>query len=172
MLKARERNGRNQRGPMLSNGQPRVPSPTEVRRLRDAALRGMKDAVWGTELGRQFMLQHISATMLSAGLRWTQDAARWRHTLGVFPVRTASLERGHSHPADPDSPEGMEIARRDRNAQEAFCGAHSALVDAGAGAERAVEALCERNEAPTFFDRICARAGLSALATYYGLTNG
>ena len=158
---AREPNGRAQRGAL---------SPTEVRRLRDAAARGMRDPEWGTELGRLYLLREITGAMYAAGRRWTQDAARWRHTLGVFPVRTASLERGHSHPCDPDSPEGREVARRDRNAQEAFCGAHSALVDCGAGAARAVQDLCEHNEAPTFVDRICARAGLAALATYYGLT--
>jgi hypothetical protein len=160
---AREPNGRHQR-------ESREASPTEVRRLRDAALRGMRDPEWGTELGRLFLQREITAAMYAAGRRWAQDAAKWRHAIGAFPVRTAAFERGHSHPPDPDSPQGQEQAKRDRDAAERFFDAQAVLVATGSGAERAVQALCERDEAPTFVDLICARAGLSALATHYGLT--
>jgi hypothetical protein len=158
----REPNGRHQR-------ESREPSPTELRRLRDAALRGLRDPEYANELGWLFAQHKITAEMYGAGRRWAQDAAKWRHAIGAFPVRTAALERGHSHPADPDSPEGQEQARRDRDAAERFFDAQAVLVATGSGAERAVQALCERDEAPSFVDLICARSGLSALATHYGL---
>jgi len=161
----REPNGRAQRDPA-------PPSPTQVRRLRDAALRDVRHAEWGTELGRLFLAgdhDGINSEMYAAGIRWTKDAARWRASLGVFPVRSAALERGHAHPIDPDSPEGQEQAERDRRALERFLEAHAVLVAAGSGAERAVVALCEKDESPTFVDRLCARAGLRALAQHYGL---
>jgi hypothetical protein len=161
---AREPNGRIQR-------EANDHSPTAVRRLRDAALRGMHDPEWGTELGRLFLSHAISDTMYGAGKKWRDQAARYRSAIGVFPVRTASLERGRSASADPDSEGGRQQASRETLAAEEFFAAHAALVMAGMGAENAVRRLCEDDLSLVgMYELRNARCGLAVLADHYGLT--
>ena len=161
LVSSREPNGRPQRGP-------REPSPTEVHRLRDAALRGMRDAEWGTELGRLFLANNITAAQYAAGRKYVQEAARWRSSIGVFPVHTAALERGYGRSIDADGPEGQEQAKRDRQAAERFYEAHSILAMSGLVAATSVEAVCEHNLNANL---IGIRIGLQALAHHYGLTD-
>ena len=73
-LALREPNGRPQRPPEL-------PPPSEVRRLRDAALSGMRDSTWGTELGRLYLVGKITATMFAAGKRWGELAVMYSQAL-------------------------------------------------------------------------------------------
>lgn len=163
--KHREPNGRHQRE--------KSPAPTQVKRLRDAALAGMTQPEWGTELGRLFLNDVITDAMYAAGKRWREWAATFHKAIGVFPVRSASPQTGRAgSPPDPDSPEGQKIARRESDAAERFFAAHAALTAAGAREERIVRALCERNEAPCGFEELMRlRKGLLALVSHWDLTS-
>lgn len=93
----REPNGRIQRDPPL-------PPPSEVRRLRDAALSGMRDPTWGTELGRLYLVGKITATMFAAGKRWGELASQYSQAL-CSPApdpKAICLERMGGSPIDPD----------------------------------------------------------------------
>jgi hypothetical protein len=159
----REPNGREQRHRLLS--------PTEARRLREAAWRGLRDAQWGTELGRLLLENLLTEQQFLAGQQWRQDVAAYHWAIDVFPVRSAKLELGKGgKTADPDSEAGRKLAKRESEAIETFFAAHTIL--SLTGAEKIVRALVERDEP------ICgilglrtARKGLSVLAEHYGLTN-
>lgn len=153
---------------------PKEHAPTQVKRLRDAALRGMADPEWGTELGRLFLQQTITAEMYAAGKRWAELASRYRQAIGAFPIRSASLERGvQSAQPDPDSDKGREIARKEADGAERFFKAHSILIGQGCLAEAVVRRLCEHDETPVSFGEIIKlRIALLALANHWNLTNG
>ncbi len=164
LVTAREPNGRRQR-------ESQELSPTEVHRIRDASLRGWRDSEWGSELGRLYMTAAVTKPMYEAGKRWTEHAAEYRKSIGVFPVKSASLERGsHGKQADPDSDEGQKQATRERNGAERFFAAHARLVSAGGLAESVVRRICEDDEAPCgFAEHQALRAGLLALVHHYNL---
>ena len=155
-------------------GEPKEHAPALVQRLREAALRGMADPEWGTELGRLFLQQAITAPMYAAGKRWAEMASKYQRTIGVFPSRSVSLERGiRSAQPDPDSEEGRKIAKREANAAERFFEAHAVLVQHGALAEAVVRRLCEHNEMPIGVGELMKlRTGLDALAFHWALTSG
>lgn len=148
-------------------------SPLEVKRLRDAAMRGLRDPEWGTELGRLFLENRIPAALYAAGKRWAIEAATYRSAIDIFPIRSTSLEVGiKSHPPDPDSEDGQEVASKDRAAVERFFAAHAVLISAGMGAESAVRALCEEGRCLAGdYERRSAIAGLVHLAEHYRLTD-
>jgi hypothetical protein len=160
---SREPNGRPQR-------EQETP-PALVRRLRDAALRGLREPEWASELGRLYLERSITAEMYAAGRRWAQEAATYRGAIGVREVRSAALERGSmGSDADPDSDEGRARVRRDENAMERFFAAHAALVAAGMMAEAAVRSCCEEGFALAGMAEYRAlRLGLSTLAAHYGI---
>lgn len=150
-------------------------APAQVRRLRDAALAGMADQEWGTELGRLFLSGKITPPMYAAGKKWAERASRYQAAINCpVGMRSASAERvGFSSPADPDSDEGQEQVKRDVGAVLAFQEAHAVLLGAGLIAERAVRGLCERDEAMTGeLHALALHRGLSWLAEYWGLTGG
>ncbi len=159
-LKRRERNGRPQREKQFS--------PLEIRRARDAALRGLRDPEWGTELGRLYLTGAISDQMYGAGKRWRSEAMTYRKAIGIFPVRSASLEQGiQSEPADPDSHRGQLEAAADREAMEHFFAAHAILL----GCEGVVRQLVEEDRSLCGIHELnIARAGLARLAAHYRLT--
>ncbi len=166
LVTVREPNGRIQR-----SGE-RELSPTEARRLRDAAFRGLRDAEWGTELGRLCLEGSITWEMYGAGKRWREASADYRQAIGVFPVRSAALERGsHGHDADPDSEGGQNQAARERNGAERFFAAHARLASVGGLAETVVRRVCEEDQAACgFVEHKALRRGLSALVDHYNLT--
>jgi hypothetical protein len=161
LLKARTPSGQLSRA-----GREREFPPTQVKRLRDAAMAGLRDPEWGTELGRLYLEGTITATMYAAGKDWREKAAKYVSTLGHFPVRTILVEgRGGSLPPDPDTEEGRKRARREADAMERFFEAHHVLLSAGKLAETAVRRLCEHDEGPCgMAELIALRNGLSALA--------
>lgn len=162
LVAAREPNGRIQR-------QSEFP-PTQVKRLRDAALSGMRDPEWGTELGRLFLNNTITPAMYAAGKRWREWAETYQRAIGVFPVRSVNAERGHGgSPVDPDSPVGKIIAQREADAAERFFAAQAALVSAGV--ESPVRKCCEDNQMPGDFGELMAlRKGLLTLVSHWDLT--
>lgn len=53
-------------------------SVAEIRRVRAAAMAGMRDPIWGSELGRLFLSGKINAEQFRAGRQWAHLVARWR----------------------------------------------------------------------------------------------
>lgn len=164
--KNRQLKTRTPSGQLSRAGRVREFPPAQIKRLRDAAMAGLRDPEWGTELGRLYLAGSITASMYAAGKTWREKAARYIGTLGLFPVRSILVEgRGGSLPPDPDTTEGQKRARREADAMERFFEAHHVLLAAGKLAEHAVRRLCEHDEGPCgMAELIALRNGLTALA--------
>jgi hypothetical protein len=164
--KHRQLRARTPSGQLSRAGRTRELPPTQVRRLRDAALAGLRDPEWGTELGRLYLTGAITAAMYAAGKDWRDKATKYIGTFGLLPVRSLLVEgRGGSLPPDPETPEGQKRARRDAAAKKRFDEAHQVLLSAGKLAEHTVRRLCEHDETPCgMAELIALRNGLSALA--------
>lgn len=166
-LVQREPNGKPQRSTE------RAYPPVLVKRLRDAAMAGLRDPEWGSELGRLFLESTITAEMYAAGKRWCETVAWYHQVIGVKLLRSPSAEQGRGgQEPDPDSEAGREQASKDMDRAERFFEAHAVLLSVP-GAERAVRNLCELGEGPCGMAQLMAtRKGLSALATHWGLNGG
>lgn len=165
-LAQREPNGRIQRV--------QEHSPAEVRRLRDAALSGMRDPLWGTELGRLYLVGKITSGMYAAGKRWAELSARYSQALcSPSPdPKAVCFDRGGGESPDPESHEGRREVRRHQRAIASFIDAHAALKTASMAAERIVRSLCERDETLVGHDGMMSLStGLSVLAHFWGLTD-
>lgn len=164
----REPNGRAQREQPL-------PAPAEVRRLRDAALSGMRDPLWGTEIGRLYLAGKITATMFAAGKRWAELAASYGQALQspAPDPKAISLEHTGRASIDPDTPEGRREARRHARAVQSFIDAHAAITasaDRGRRIAGIVRDVCERgNLVVGHQNLIDLSRGLSLLAAFWGL---
>ena len=148
-------------------------APTLVKRLRDAALASMQDERWGSELGRLFLSNKIESAAYAAGRRFAELAAHYHIAVGAPKgAKSATLNQLGTGGtlADPDSPEGLVIARRDRDAVERMHAANAALIGAGAAAAAAVNMVCLR-DTPVYgeLERIALRNGLARLAGHFGL---
>jgi hypothetical protein len=172
ILPIREPSGRLSRS---APGVTKACSPAEVRRLRDAALAGMQASAWGTELGRLFLTGKIGAEAFEAGKWWSEMAAKYVEAIAAPAPDPRSIEpvqRGHSHPVDPDSALGREQAERDARTVAAMREAAALLAGAGTLVEATVRAVCERDEAPVGERGMRALdRGLVLLAAHIGLTN-
>ena len=148
-------------------------APAQVRRLRDAALKGMADSRWGTELGRLLLTRQIEPMQFAAGERWARLAADYRRAINSPPsLRAAAMERGGpGYEPDPESEAGAAIVRHERVVVRRMERAHLALVGAGKLAEAAVRAVCERDEAAPYAI-VYLTEGLSALVRHFRLTEG
>jgi hypothetical protein len=167
LMVKRESNGRIQREPQL-------PPASEVRRLRDAAMSGLRDPVWGTELGRLYLVGKISAGMYAAGKRWAELAVKYSQALcSPSPdPRAICLDRMGGSITDPDSAEGRREVRRHERAVASFLDAHVALKAVSGPAERTVRSLCERGEMLVGHASLMDLSqGLVALAGFWGLTD-
>lgn len=163
----REPNGRIQREAQL-------PPPSEVRRLRDAALSGMRDPTWGTELGRLYLAGKITAIMYAAGKKWGELSSLYSQALqSPCPdPKAICLDRSGGERSDPDSYEGRKEARRHERAVTSFIDAHAALKTASAAAERIVRSICERDQTILGHENlILLNRGLNALSSFWGLTD-
>lgn len=160
------------------NGQPRRErefAPTQIKRLRDAAMAGLRDPEWGTELGRLLLNRVIDEEMYAAGKRWAEMSARYWGIVGAFPVKSAKAEGGSwSHQPDPDSPKGKEISIQERGAMERYFEADAVLVTAAIhspGVGAAVRRVCEDGQVLGGYSEVLAlRIGLLKLADHWGLT--
>jgi hypothetical protein len=147
--------------------------PAQVKRLRDAAMRGLRAPEWGTELGLLYLNNDITAAMYAAGKRWSEMVETYRHAIGVFPVRSVGIERGRGGSSpDPDSPEGRKIAQRESDAAERFFAADAALMQLGGrNPYHFVRMLCEANEMPGGYAELRQlRKGLLVLVAHWDLT--
>lgn len=163
---------RNPGGRLSEAGRAREFPPAQVKRLRDAAMAGMRDPEWGSELGRLYLNNVITEAMYAAGKRWTEQAAKYRGVIGVFPLKSSSAEGGSwSHQPDPDSPKGQEIAGKERDAMERYFEAEAVLVNCGPGVRITVRRVCEDGEVLGGYSEVIAlRIGLLRLADHWGLT--
>lgn len=148
-------------------------SPAEVRRLRDAALRNQRLAHYGTEYGRLFLEDKITAAMFMAAQRWCEmaDAAHRALLSQGLPTHSPFAGGGHGMKADPDSDEGRKEAVRDQRTLERMDQALAILQGAGAQVVRAVRDICEDGNAPVGFQQIQALSvGLTKLSEFFGIT--
>jgi hypothetical protein len=167
---AREPNGRRSR--VLTRSAPQF-APTEVKRLRDAALAGMQNPEWGSELGRLLLAGKLEASFTLRGStgRSAQRAidkrltrrARTRHQPGSSP--RARLTRWIRQ-----APQGKSRPRA-RSPQSGRCARPTPrYVQPGVLAERVVRRVCEHDEAVCGTGEFVAlRRGLLALALFWGM---
>lgn len=149
-------------------------SPAEIRRLRDAALSGMRDQVWGTELGRLFNNNKITAEQFEAGKRWALRASLYRQALDCPSAdpRAMDFDRGGGGHVDPDSERGQREAKRHIRDFHSFIDTHVALKEMGAHVVFAVRSVCERDEAPVGYQGLRSLStGLQRIADFIGLTS-
>ena len=169
LVEVREPNGRISRA-----RDEREYPPGQVKRLRDAAMLGLRDQEWGTEMGRMFLDGTLTAEMYAAGKWWRETAAKYQQAICAPPpdARAVSFQIGRgASPIDPDSEAGKTEARRHSAATVTFLESHAALMGAGLLAERAVRRLCEQDEAPIGEEqRQSVKRGLLWIAKYRGLT--
>ena len=149
-------------------------APTLVRRLRDAALAGVRDQEWGSELGRLYLFNHIEPAQYAAGRKWSEMARNYQIALNAprSDPRPASFQRlGHGHDADPDSETGRQMIRRQKDTVEKTQAALRALRRAGALAESVTRNVCEHDRCVSGTVEMNALTrGLSELASHLGLT--
>jgi len=161
-LVAREPNGRAKRTSPL-------PPASEVSRLRDAALAGMRDPVWGTTLGYLYLSGKVTGSQFAAGKRWA-DLARDYSAASQSPKqpRSANLDPKGGEPPDPDSEQGRREARQHAHTLHQYIAGLGIINLAGAPARRAVEAVCEQGQVPAGHTQLEALGrGLSALAAFW-----
>jgi len=143
---AREPNGRRSR--VVTRSAPQF-APTEVKRLRDAALAGMQNPEWGSELGRLLLAGKLEAELYAAGQHWVECATRYRHALDAprpNPPPASFEPKSPAAAVDPESAAGQEQTAREVAAIGALHEAHAALRTAGVLAERVVRRVCEHHQ--------------------------
>jgi hypothetical protein len=158
-LVRREASGKVKRQPVS------LPSPLEVVRLRDAALVGMRDRVWGTTLGRLFLTGKITAGQFAAGKHWARLAADYAEAVQApRGMRTAALDPEGGTPPDPDSPKGQKQAAKAADAIADYDEAFVVLERYRWPIAAVVVAVCERGQVPVgWAELLDLRRGLSAL---------
>lgn len=157
------------------NGRPQPEARTtpvaNAKRIRDEAVRTSAHAEYGTELGRLWLGDQISANMYEAGKRWAIMAASCATAMQAPSRNPKSLaigESGTSHPVDPDSEEGVREAKRHHHAVNTFKAAVGVLT---LPSRRAVEVVCEQGLACSGYQQLMdLRSGLAILAHHWRLT--
>ena len=167
---AREPSGRRSRA--ITRSAPQF-APTEVKRLRDAALADMQNPEWGSELGRLLLAGKVEPELYAAGQHWAERATRYRHALDAPRPNPPPARFEPKSPAaavDPASALGQMQTAREVAAIVALQEAHAALRTAGVLAERVVRRVCEHDEAVCGTSEFVAlRRGLLALALFWGM---
>jgi hypothetical protein len=150
---------------------PEGPSPAEVARLRDAALSGMRDAVWASSLGRLYLTGNLTSAQFAAGKRWAELVEQYTAAcLSPRQPRSARLERGEGTAIDPDSATGTKEARRHVKAVLSYLTARKVLALMGDAPQAAVRDVVERDLYPVGPFQLAALCGaLSALAALWGV---
>ena len=155
------------------NGKPQRersgPSPTEISRLRDAALAGMKDPIWGTQLGILHLSGKLTSSQLAAGKRWAELARDYSVACqSPRAPKSVDIEPGGGSPIDPDSAKGAREARRHSQIVHGYLGALEALKRTGEAPRLAVRDVCEFNLFPAgSFQLAALRTGLQGLVAYW-----
>ena len=163
-LVTREPNGRAKRSPL-----PRMLAPSEVRRLRDAAMVGLRAAEWGSSLGWLYIHKRIDDRQYAAGRLWCEIMRDYGAAIqGPRQPKTANLDPTGGTSADPDSDTGHREARRHViwiNMGEA---GSKRLKSTGEPVRRVVMAVCEQDQIPAgMAELIQLRKGLDVLAALW-----
>lgn len=141
--------------------------PGESKRLRDAALRGMCDPEWGTEIGRLFLDDRCTKAQFEAGKRWGRLVTAYLRAIGAPPPHAKSpslvVSMGGGREGDVERPEDAEKVM-------AMDAALKALAGAGGAAMVAVRSVCESNELPVGVVGLKnLLKGLDRLSVFWGL---
>jgi len=91
-----------------------ITSPTELRRLRDAALSDVRSADWGSEIGRLHLTNRLNSAELSTAKRWFElvNAYSIAYRSPTQP-RSVLFDVGGGQPSDPTSEEaGLREAKK------------------------------------------------------------
>lgn len=169
-IPVREPNGRRSRSlePIPVNS-----SPGEVKRLRDAALRGMAAPEWGTELGRLLLDGKLEPMHYEAGKRWARVIESYYLATGIprpYPPALAIFSGRGGKAPDPDSIKGRRRRQQENDDILAKELAHEVLMREGRLAARTVRRLVEHDEAPDSLAALsAAREGLRMLARHWHL---
>jgi hypothetical protein len=166
----REPNGRLSR---TTKKQIEAKNPNEMKRLRDAAILGMRDPLWGTELGRLFLRNRIDEVQFEAGKRWRNLVDTWRKNQvgpqidpksGLSVLFVENRGRGRDRTYDPD------VVAATQETDLALRHALDALNGAGQLESRTVRDCCEMEIPIIGLSEIWwLRDGLDALATHWRL---
>jgi hypothetical protein len=148
---------------------PTLPSPTEVTRLRDAALAGMRDAVWSSPLGWLYLSGRLSGSQFAAGKKWATLARDYSAACQAPKTpRSANLEPGGGQPPDPDSERGRREAQQHAHTLHQYIAALATLNVSGTPARKAVEAICEQGQMPAGHHQLASLVvGLTVLSIYW-----
>jgi hypothetical protein len=141
-------------------------SPTEIRRLVDAAGDGMRDGIWSSMIGKMHLSGKLSAVQYAAGKRWVELVEAYSEaTCGPRPPRTVLLDAQGGTPADPDSEKGVREAKRDERASLQFLNGRNVLRLAGPATADVMERVCVHDQLPAGLDELnILRNGLGALS--------
>jgi hypothetical protein len=144
-------------------------SPTETRRLIDAAKSGLRDQVWGSVIGRLYANGKLTAAQFGAAKRWSALTADYSVACrSPSSPRTLSFDYIGGRPTDPDTDAGITEAKRHKRATTDYLEGRNALRLAGRGVESAIDNICVADLVPAGLDEFSAlKAGLEALATLW-----
>jgi hypothetical protein len=142
-------------------------SPTEMKRLFDGAVLGLRDQAWATTAGRLFLVGKLTSTQFSTARRWSELTASYSIACGS-PQQPHSmpLEVGiKGAPVDPDTAGGLRQARADTRAMTAFLEGKSVLKLAGRTVEDVVDAVVIHDQMPAGLYQLDAlKTGLQSLS--------
>jgi len=164
-LARREPSGKVQRVP------PDLMSPTEVRRMVDAAKAGLRDPVWSSQVGMLKARGLLTDRQFAAARCWLELLAEYAQaTQSPKQPRSANLDPKGGTAPDPDSATGRKEARRDRKTVDAYQTARKVLAAIGEAPKVAVRDVVELDLYPVGALQLHAlRGALSALATLWGV---
>ncbi len=169
----REKTGRTSQ--MLLKRIPIDMPPNEVKRLRDMAIAGVRDEVWGTPLGLLFLEGVITAEQLQAGRRYGILARDYQQAIGASRLQPKGASigtRGGHQEIDPDSQAGEDEAREHQASMRAFEEAKDLLLYYSSRVALMVRSVCEHDRPTTGPQELFQlKLGLTVLASHFGLTD-
>jgi hypothetical protein len=146
-----------------------APPPAEVRRLRDAALSGMRDPWWGTTLGVLWARNELTTPQWRAAEAFARLSRRFIAVQGLPRLPGSSFAVLLGDRTGQGGPVNEAAARTITNA---YISAHWSLFRAGRAAESVVRRLIAEPEATLSgqHEREALSVGLDALAQHFDLT--
>ena len=143
-------------------------APAAIRRLADAAIRGMADPLWGTTIGQAFIQGRINSQELAAGKAWDESYRGYLQAINSPSPDPKSIsigDNGRSEPPDPDSFSGALLCKKDKIIVARFLKMQGALNSCGALISSSTRALCEAKDirSCSYEDLARAKIGLGVL---------